>query len=87
MQIKSHSFRSRKWRIIDAGQGNGGECHAPHIKGREMCIPVDGDSFHDLEICIHESLHALFWDLDEEVVEESGHDLARLLWRMGWRKD
>ena len=40
----------------------------------------------ELEILIHEMLHACFWDLDEEVVSEVGRDLSKALWKMGYRK-
>ena len=39
-----------------------------------------------LEMFLHEPLHACLWDLDEEAVEETARDMARFLWRMGYRK-
>jgi len=52
-----------------------------------MNIPVHGEALKDLDTIVHESLHACLWDLDEEAVAESAADVARLLWRVGWRKD
>lgn len=85
--IKSHTFRSKRWNIIESPSELGGECGAPHIKGREMIIPINGDSKNDLDTIIHESLHACLWDLGEESVQESAEDIARIIWRLGWRKD
>jgi hypothetical protein len=34
---------------------------------------------------IHELLHAAHWDLDELAVEETAEDLARVLWKLGYR--
>ena len=72
---------------MEAGSDMGGECQAPHIKQREMLIPMSGNSQHDLDTCIHEMLHACFWDIDEEGIHESAAEIARLLWRLGWRRE
>ena len=41
----------------------------------------------ELETLIHECLHAGQWyQLPEEWVEQMGHDLARIIIRLGWRK-
>lgn len=39
-----------------------------------------------LEICIHEMLHAADWHKSEEWVQDTGHELANALWRLGYRK-
>lgn len=38
-----------------------------------------------LDTEIHEALHACLWDLDEHAVNESASDIARFLWRLGYR--
>ena len=38
-----------------------------------------------LEVELHESLHACLWDLDEEAIRETAEDIARFLWRAGYR--
>lgn len=39
----------------------------------------------ELETIIHEIVHAGNWHLDEEFVEPFCHDLARILWKLGYR--
>lgn len=39
-----------------------------------------------LEVAIHEGLHACFWDLDEEAINESAKSISSLLWKLGYRK-
>ena len=39
-----------------------------------------------LDVIIHELLHGCHWDLDEAAIEETAEDLARVLWRLGYRK-
>ena len=38
-----------------------------------------------LETAIHEALHACNWHTREELVEVSAKDIARFLWRLGYR--
>jgi len=40
----------------------------------------------ELETIIHESLHAENWAVTEEVTTRSAHEIARLLWRLGYRR-
>ena len=40
----------------------------------------------ELDTVIHELLHACQPDLAEETVEETASDIARVLWRMGYRQ-
>lgn len=39
-----------------------------------------------LETVIHEVLHAEHWQIDEEYVNVTAADLARILWRVGFRE-
>lgn len=39
-----------------------------------------------LSIAIHEGLHCLYPDLDEQSVNSAGNVLADLLWRLGYRR-
>ena len=87
--IRTHTFRGHRWRVVDnvdLEQGMFGECvEGPCLDLRYIAIPIDGDQLHELDTVIHEALHACT-ELDECAVEESATDIARLLWRLGWRK-
>lgn len=39
-----------------------------------------------LEVLIHEALHAAYWDLDEEAIDEAGIDISKMLWKLGYRR-
>lgn len=39
-----------------------------------------------MEVIIHELLHGCHWDLDEQAITETAEDVARVLWRLGYRK-
>jgi hypothetical protein len=52
---------------------------------KTLHIPKEGTKMTDLDTIIHEALHACT-ELDEDAVDESATSIARLLWRLGWRK-
>ena len=84
--IKSATFRGVKYKI-DMDAQCSGSCDPPHKPPeRELCIfePIE-NSQRSLYILIHESMHALFWHLPEEDVVQRAQDMARFLWRAGWR--
>ena len=76
-------LRGRYWTItrgkLDKTQD--GLCDA---STRRITIRQSLTEERELDVLIHEMLHACHWDLDEEAIEETAHDLARLLWRLGY---
>jgi hypothetical protein len=84
--VKYHTFRKKKYRIVDTESCLGGECDDPNTKNKWLIVPVEGEEFYDLYVIIHEAVHACLWDLDETAVEEIAMSIARFIWRLGWRK-
>ena len=86
--IKSHTFRERRYRIklqrpsIDEL----GRCEHPGAKHKAIHLDPDLDGRLAMDTAIHEALHACFWWLSEEVVEKVATDIARFLWRLGYRQ-
>jgi hypothetical protein len=52
---------------------------------REVKISSDMEGERLLDTVIHEALHAAYWDIEERAIEQTATDLARLLWRLGYR--
>ena len=76
----------KRWKLrFTALQNNRGECDGPTIAGKEIRIDRRLKGMERLEILIHECLHAIDWRADEEHVAQSAADLARTLWRLGYR--
>lgn len=48
---------------------------------------LESGSRQELDTLIHELLHVADWDKDEDWINNVGYDLARTLWRLGWRKE
>lgn len=88
--VKHHIFRGKRYRISFQNAVKGrvlGLCDAPDGKGKTIRIKKDLDEINELETIVHESLHACFWDIDEEAIHESARDIAYLLSRLGYRKE
>jgi hypothetical protein len=74
--IKTHALPRDSW----------GLCTDPAFAKREIKIHKKLKGAKELEIIIHEMLHACFWDIDEKVIKEVGGDISKALWKMGYRK-
>ena len=80
--IKTHTFNRRKY-LIDIDRLDG-MCNT-YKKERELHIFCDLATQKGLETAIHEALHACKWNATEKNVEITAKDIARFLWRLGYR--
>lgn len=67
-------------------RGADGDCDPPSAKGKRIRVWDKLNGERELAVTIHEALHAADWHKDEEWVEQVGEDIARLLWRLGYRR-
>lgn len=67
-------------------QNKFGDVDSPTVPGKQIRIDSRLAGEKQLEILIHEALHALDWRADEFFIDRDARDLARLLWRFGYRK-
>ena len=64
-----------------------GYCDAPTQAGKQIQIDSRLRGQRKLEICLHEMLHAADWHKDEDAwIAPVAADLARALWRLGYRQ-
>jgi hypothetical protein len=77
-------LRGRYWTLHrgNPGPGNDGLCE-PATKTITVRSTLRGEV--ELDTLIHEMLHACHWDLDEQAITETSEDLARVLFRLGYR--
>lgn len=87
-QISSHVFRGRRYKIThNPGKHRSGGCDGPpDVSGKELALDRRLKGIELLTTAIHEGLHATNWDLDESVVETTATDIAKFLWRLGFRQ-
>lgn len=79
--VKTHTFDGRKYHIIvDDLDGN---CDTD----TKLWLIIERDLRErvGLETVIHESLHACAWSASEKKVSQTAKDIARFLWRLGFR--
>ena len=65
---------------------NAGDCDAPDTPNKEIRVDSRPEGERQLEVLIHECRHAADWTRDEEYIAAEARDLARVLWRLGYRR-
>ncbi len=89
-EIKTHCIRGKRYFIEFAPPSkmgpNDGTCESPYDKEKTIRISTGLAPTRELDVIIHELLHAALWDLDEKAIEETAKDISHLLWRLGYRK-
>jgi len=87
--VRSVKLRGKRYKFEKSGtlhKTDRGYCTDPKDPQRKIKIHKNLVDQEELEVTIHEMLHACFWDIDEDVICEVGDDISRALWRMGYRK-
>ena len=62
-----------------------GDCSNPQESNRLIRYALGLRGEERLDILIHEMLHACFWDVKEEGVAEASTDIAKTMYRIGYR--
>ena len=83
--VRTAKFNGRKYHIEFTGKLDGW-CDQYERKGRYIIIQAPPNTRTELETILHEGIHAGKWDASEENVTQMAEDLARLCWRLGYRK-
>lgn len=64
-----------------------GMCDAPNAAGKRIRVLERLKGQDRLSVIIHELLHSCYWDMDEEAIHHPAEDIARVLWRLGYRAE
>lgn len=88
---KKFVFHGKEYKYVRSRKlkDKSGYCSNPSFKKKRRIISVAADlkDKDELEINIHEFMHACGWFADEEWIDESASDIAAALWELGYRKD
>ena len=77
----------KRWNLRFApNMGDRGDCDPPTATNKEIRIASSLRCEERLEVLIHEMVHAAGWHIDETFVEQFACDVARVLWRLGYRE-
>jgi hypothetical protein len=63
-----------------------GFCDPPGNPGKQIRVGRTLRGQRELEVYIHEMLHACDFHKDEPWVETTANDITQVLWRLGYRK-
>lgn len=84
-KVKTATFNGRKYLINFTGELDG-LCDQYSGVSKEITVMVEQFTRVELETLIHEGLHAGNWVASEGSVTQAAKDIARLLWRLGYRR-
>ena len=79
-----HTFNKVPYDILILGPIDG-MCDSPKCKRPHLVICTDLKEEKGLETAIHEALHACSFSTGEEKINRTANDIARFLWRLGFR--
>ena len=86
-RVKTHTFAGVSY-DVDVERPFDGICEfSQGTKRPALRVAIDVDTRKGLETLLHECLHAEVWAKTEEVVDRASYDIARLLWRLGFRRE
>lgn len=77
----------RRLRRLPDGKTAAGWCDPPDSAGKQIRIRDGMDEETELDTLIHEMLHAAAWHVREDLVDQFASDAARVLTKLGWRKN
>ena len=82
----------KRWRFLRCkpfkDDDTHGNCDPPDWKNKAIRVDKTLRGEAELETILHEMLHTAAWDLlSEQWVTDAGRDLAKALWRIGYRKE
>jgi hypothetical protein len=86
-KIKTHTFNKTNYTIQHQARIKGDDLGECDFNTHTIRIPFDGDTLDELDTVIHECLHACLPYLVEDQINATATDVARMLWRLKWRKD
>ena len=79
----------RRWRLVRGRlpKDCDGLCDDPATKNKAITVGANLKGERELAVLIHEALHAAGWHIDEGFVTRFAEDVARMLHRLGYRKE
>lgn len=89
-ESKSIRLNGEQWNLTFADledHPNDGYCDDPKTKRRRIWVHEGLKNRRELEVLIHEMLHAVDWHKDEDsFIKPVARDIAKVLWSLGFRR-
>jgi hypothetical protein len=83
------TIRGKRWNLEfrKLPGGDLGKCDSPETPNKTIVVNPNQKGVDVLGTILHEAMHAAHWDLDEEAIDSASDDIAKILWRLGYRRD
>lgn len=78
-----HLFRHKRYEVVKVKNYEAGKCN---FTDHKLALNPDINGRMALDTAIHEGIHACYPDMDEPAVESAATDIAKFLWRLGYRR-
>lgn len=86
VSIRSATFRGVRYRVDVDSELHGFALNQDVPLEKEICVSSHLSPRAYLDCLLHEALHACFVNSPEQEIDRAATDLARFLWRLGYRK-
>ena len=63
-----------------------GLCDPPNVMNKKITVESNQGEREFLDTLIQELMHAAYWDIKEDAIDEGATDVATVLWRLGYRR-
>jgi hypothetical protein len=82
------NVRGKRWNLVfeRISGKTAGLCDPPTELKKKIIIHDNLSEQETLRVICHEVLHAAYWDMDESAIDEASADLAKILWKLGYRR-
>ena len=82
------NIRGKSWdlRFVRTPNDVDGLCDPPDTPAKKIRISHRLKGEEQLDVTLHELLHSAMWDTDEVAINDTARDIARVLWKLGYRK-
>lgn len=92
--VKYHVINGKRYKIefvpqsIFGDNKTAGDCDSPNKKKKKIRIHNKLNEGEEMRVILHECLHSLAFEMfDENWVDIASRDIARLLIRLGYRRE
>jgi len=80
-------IRRKYWTLrYVANFGADGECDEPQARSKLIRVRAGLPPKRELEVLVHEMLHAGLWDVSEDTIDRIAADVTERLAAIGWKK-
>jgi len=86
MKATTHILRGKKFKVVFKAPTSRNNLATCDYDNKEIRVSPKVKGVEKLDCLIHEGLHGALPDLVDDVVNESATGIAKMLWKLGYRR-